>query len=318
MLALGSGTTLTIILVGVLLFALIIFFKTIRIVPQKMAYIVERLGKYYTTLEAGFHILVPFIDRVSYKHTLKEQAVDVPPQDCITRDNIMVEVDGILYMQVIDPKRASYGIRDYAFASIQLAQTTMRSVMGKLELDKTFEERDSINGEIVDAVDKASDPWGVKVTRYEVKNIVPPKSIKDAMEKHMRAEREKRATIAESEGDREAKINRAEGEKREMIAKSEGEKQKRINEAEGRAVEIQRVAEATAKGIREIASAINEKGGVNAVNLRIAEQYLNEFGKLAGTNNSIIIPSNLSDIAGMIKAAASVIKNQTEVGAQTE
>ncbi len=311
MLALESGHILTIILVGVLLFALIIFFKTIRIVPQKMAYIVERLGKYYTTLEAGFHILVPFIDRVSYKHTLKEQAVDVPPQDCITRDNIMVEVDGILYMQVIDPKRASYGIRDYAFASIQLAQTTMRSVMGKLELDKTFEERDSINGEIVDAVDKASDPWGVKVTRYEVKNIVPPKSIKDAMEKHMRAEREKRATIAESEGDREARINRAEGEKREMIAKSEGEKQKRINEAEGRAVEIQKVAEATAKGIREIASAINEKGGVNAVNLRIAEQYLNEFGKLAGTNNSIIIPSNLSDIAGMIKAAASVIKDQT-------
>ncbi len=318
MLALESGTTLTIILVGVLLFALIIFFKTIRIVPQKMAYIVERLGKYYTTLEAGFHILVPFIDRVAYKHTLKEQAVDVPPQDCITRDNIMVEVDGILYMQVIDPKRASYGIRDYAFASIQLAQTTMRSVMGKLELDKTFEERDSINGEIVDAVDKASDPWGVKVTRYEVKNIVPPKSIKDAMEKHMRAEREKRATIAESEGDREAKINRAEGEKREMIARSEGEKQKRINEAEGRAVEIQRVAEATAKGIREIASAINEKGGINAVNLRIAEQYLNEFGKLAGTNNSIIIPSNLSDIAGMIKAAASVIKDQTASKKQTE
>lgn len=318
MLALGSGTTLTIILVGVLLFALIIFFKTIRIVPQKMAYIVERLGKYYTTLEAGFHILVPFIDRVAYKHTLKEQAVDVPPQDCITRDNIMVEVDGILYMQVIDPKRASYGIRDYAFASIQLAQTTMRSVMGKLELDRTFEERDSINGEIVNAVDKASDPWGVKVTRYEVKNIVPPKSIKDAMEKHMRAEREKRATIAESEGDREAKINRAEGEKREMIARSEGEKQKRINEAEGRAVEIQKVAEATAKGIREIASAINEKGGVNAVNLRIAEQYLNEFGKLAGTNNSIIIPSNLSDIAGMIKAAASVIKDQTTSKEQTK
>ena len=309
-----QNIVLTIILVGVLLFALIIFFKTIRIVPQKMAYIVERLGKYYTTLEAGFHILVPFIDRVAYKHTLKEQAVDVPPQDCITRDNIMVEVDGILYMQVVDPKRASYGIRDYAFASIQLAQTTMRSVMGKLELDKTFEERDSINGEIVDAVDRASDPWGVKVTRYEVKNIVPPKSIKDAMEKHMRAEREKRATIAESEGDRQARINRAEGEKKEMIAKSEGEKQKRINEAEGRAVEIQRVAEATAKGIREIASAMNEKGGINAVNLRIAEQYLNEFGKLAKTNNSIIIPSNLSDIAGMIKAAASVIKDQTETG----
>ncbi|MHC4602692.1 MAG: SPFH domain-containing protein [Planctomycetota bacterium] len=308
----------TVILVGVALFAFVVFVKTIRIVPQKMAFIVERLGKYSTTLEAGFHILVPFLDKVAYKHTLKEQAVDVPPQDCITKDNIMVTVDGILYMQVIDPKKASYGIRDYQFASTQLAQTTMRSVMGKLDLDKTFEERESINGEIVDAVDRASDPWGVKVTRYEVKNILPPQSIKDAMEKHMRAEREKRATIAESEGDRQAKINRAEGEKKEMIAKSEGEKQKRINEAEGRAVEIQRVAEATAKGIREIASAINEKGGINAVNLRIAEQYLNEFGKLAKTNNSIIIPSNLSDIAGMIKAAASVIKDKTAVGGQTE
>jgi regulator of protease activity HflC (stomatin/prohibitin superfamily) len=319
MLAVETGSVvLTVILVGVLFLAFIVFVKTIRIVPQKMAYIVERLGKYYKTLEAGFHILVPFIDKVAYRHTLKEQALDVPPQDCITKDNIMVEVDGILYMQVIDPQKASYGIRDYQFASVQLAQTTMRSVMGKLDLDKTFEERESINSEIVDAVDKASDPWGVKVTRYEVKNIVPPQSIKDAMEKHMRAEREKRATIAESEGDRQAKINRAEGERQEMIARSEGEKQKRINEAEGRAIEIQRVAEATAKGIREIASAINQKGGVNAVNLRIAEQYLDEFGKLAKTNNSIIIPSNLSDIAGMIKAAASVIKDQTISKVQAE
>jgi regulator of protease activity HflC (stomatin/prohibitin superfamily) len=308
----------TIILVGVLVFALLVFFKTIRIVPQKMAFIIERLGKYSTTLEAGFHILVPFLDKVSYKHTLKEQAVDVAPQQCITKDNIAVEVDGILYMQVVDPKKASYGISNYAFASTQLAQTTMRSVIGKLDLDKTFEERETINSAIVDAVDKASDPWGVKVTRYEVKNILPPQSIKDAMEKQMRAEREKRATIAESEGDRQAKINRAEGEKQQMIAQSEGEKQKRINEAEGRAVEILKVAEATANGIREIASAINEKGGINAVNLRIAEQYLNEFGKLAKTNNSIIIPSNLSDIAGVIKAAASVIKDQTEVKSQTE
>jgi regulator of protease activity HflC (stomatin/prohibitin superfamily) len=314
MLAQFPVSPLTIILVGVLVFALIVFFKTIRIVPQKMAFIVERLGKYSTTLEAGFHILAPFLDKVAYKHTLKEQAVDVPPQDCITRDNIMVEVDGILYMQVIDPKKASYGIKDYQFASTQLAQTTMRSVMGKLDLDKTFEEREAINSAIVDAVDKASDPWGVKVTRYEVKNIMPPQSIKDAMEKQMRAEREKRAAIAESEGDRQAKINRAEGDRQELIARSEGEKQKRINEAEGRAVEIQRVAEATAKGIRQIAAAINEKGGVNAVNLRIAEQYLTEFGKLAKTNNSIIIPSNLSDIAGVIKAAASVIKEQSTIG----
>ncbi len=316
--AIPGGAVLTVILVGVLLFALLVFFKTIRIVPQKMAYIIERLGKYSTTLEAGFHILVPFLDRVAYKHTLKEQAIDVAPQQCITKDNIAVEVDGILYMQVVDPKKASYGINNYQFASAQLAQTTMRSVMGKLELDKTFEERETVNSAIVDAVDKASDPWGVKVTRYEVKNILPPQSIKDAMEKQMRATREKRATIAESEGDRQAKINRAEGEKQRMIAQSEGEKQKRINEAEGRAVEILKVAEATATGIREIASAINEKGGVNAVNLRIAEQYLNEFGKLAKTNNSIIIPSNLSDIAGMIKAAASVIKDQTEVKSKTE
>jgi regulator of protease activity HflC (stomatin/prohibitin superfamily) len=300
-----------VVLIVLLVFAIIVFFKTIRIVPQKQAYIVERLGKYSTTLEAGFHILTPFIDKVSYRHTLKEQAVDVPPQQCITRDNIAVEVDGILYMQVGDPKRASYGINNYQFAAAQLAQTTMRSVMGKLELDKTFEERDTINSAIVEAVDKASDPWGVKVTRYEVKNILPPQSIKDAMEKQMRAEREKRATIAESEGDRQAKINRSEGDRQEMIARSEGEKQKRINEAEGRAIEILKVAEATANGIREIASAINEKGGVNAVNLRIAEQYLGEFGKLAKTNNSIIIPSDLSDIAGMIKAASSVIKDKT-------
>ena len=316
--ALPQGAVLTIILVGILFFALIIFVKTIRIVPQKQAFIIERLGKYSRTLEAGFHILTPFIDRVSYKHTLKEQAVDVAPQSCITKDNIAVEVDGILYMQVVDPKKASYGISNYSFASTQLAQTTMRSVMGKLDLDKTFEEREMINSAIVDAVDKASDPWGVKVTRYEVKNILPPQSIKDAMEKQMRAEREKRATIAESEGDRQAKINRAEGDRQEMIARSEGEKQKRINEAEGRAVEILKVAEATANGIREIAKAINEKGGVNAVNLRIAEQYLDEFGKLAKTNNSIIIPSNLSDIAGMIKSASSVIKHGTEEAGPVE
>lgn len=299
---------LTIVLAGITLFILVAFFKAIRIVPQKEAYIVERLGKYSKTLEAGFHVLIPFIDKVAYRHTLKEQAVDVMPQSCITRDNIAVEVDGILYMQVIDPKKASYGINNYLFASSQLAQTTMRSVMGKLDLDKTFEEREVINSVIVEAVDKASDPWGIKVTRYEVKNIMPPQSIKDAMEKQMRAEREKRALIAESEGDRQAKINRAEGERQEMIARSEGEKQKRINEAEGKAIEIQRVAEATALGIREIAKSINAEGGVNAVNLRIAEQYLNEFGKLAQTNNTMIIPNNLADIAGVIKTATSVVQ----------
>ena len=297
-----------VILIVVAIFVLITLFKTARVVPQKEAFIVERLGKYSKTLVAGFHILAPFLDRVAYKHTLKEQAVDVPPQQCITRDNIAVEVDGILYMQVVDPKKASYGIDRYQFASTQLAQTTMRSVIGKLELDRTFEERETINGAIVEAVDKASDPWGVKVTRYEVKNILPPKSIKDAMEKQMRAEREKRAVIAESEGDRQAKINRAEGEKQEMIAQSEGEKQKRINEAEGRAAEIEKVAIATAVGVREIAKAINEEGGQDAVNLRVAEQYIGEFGKLAKETNSIIIPTNLADIAGVIKAATSVIE----------
>lgn len=305
---LAAITTGTVILVGILVFAGVVFITTIRIVPQKRAYIIERVGKYQKTLDAGFHILAPLVDRVSYRHTLKEQAVDVPPQQCITKDNIAVEVDGILYMQVVDPRKASYGIDNYRFAATQLAQTTMRSVMGKLDLDKTFEEREKINTVIVEAVDKASDPWGVKVTRYEVKNILPPQSIKDAMEKQMRAEREKRATIAESEGDRQAKINRAEGDRQEMIARSEGEKQKRINEAEGRAVEIQRVAEATAAGISKIAASINEKGGADAVNLRIAQQYLDEFGKLAKTNNTMIIPSDLADIAGVIKTASSVLK----------
>ena len=304
----------TIIILGIIILIIVAFFKTIRVVPQKSAFIVERLGKYNATLDAGLHILIPFIDNISYKHTLKEQAIDVPPQNCITRDNISVEVDGILYLQVIDPKKASYGINRYQFASTQLAQTTMRSVIGRLELDKTFEERDTINVSIVDAVDKASDPWGVKVTRYEVKNIVPPQSIKDAMEKQMRAVREKRAVIAESEGDKQAKINRAEGDKQELIARSEGEMQKRINEADGRAGEIERVAKATANGLREIALAINEKGGINAVNLRIAEQYVNEFGNLAKINNTIILPSNLTDLAGMVSTVTSVLKDQTKQG----
>ena len=305
-------TPFTIILIGIIIFVLIAFFRTIRVVPQKVAIIIERLGKYNKTLEAGFQILIPFIDKVAYKHTLKEQAIDVPPQVCITKDNISVEVDGILYMQCVDPMKASYGINNYQFASTQLAQTTMRSVIGKLSLDKTFEERDTINSVIVEAVDKASDPWGVKVTRYEVKNITPPQSIKDAMEKQMRAEREKRAVIAESEGDKQAKINRAEGDKQEAIARSEGEMQKRINEAEGRAQEIRKVAIATAEGLREIAKAINEKGGMNAVNLKIAEQYVSEFGNLAKTNNTVIIPTNLSDIAGMVKSVTTVLQEAKE------
>lgn len=299
---------LSIILIALAFFLIIIFLKTIRIIPQRSAFIVERLGKYKTTFDAGFHILIPFIDKVSYKLSLKEHAMDVESQQCITRDNIAVEVDGILYLQVIDPKKAVYGIDNYRFASTQIAQTTMRSIIGKLELDRTFEERETINASIVEAVDMASDPWGVKVTRYEVKNITPPQSIKDAMEKQMRAVREKRAVIAESEGEKQAKINVAEGEKQKLIKTSEGEKQKRINEAEGRAAEIEKVAMATALGIREISSAINEEGGKDAVNLRIAEQYLTEFGKLADENNTMIIPSNLTDIASIIATATSVFE----------
>ena len=282
--------------------------KCVRIVPQKQAYIVERLGRYHCTLDAGFHVLVPVIDRVAYKHSLKGQAIDMPPQQCITRDNITVEVDGILYLQVMDPVKASYGIANYLFATTQLAQTTMRSEMGKLELDKSFEERMQINSAIVEAVDKASDPWGIKVTRYEIKNITPPQTIRDAMEKQMRAEREKRALIAESEGERQAKINRAEGEKQQAIAISEGEKMKRINEAAGRAQEILLVAEAQASGIRQVAAAINEQGGMNAVNMQLAQQYLTEFGKLAKTNNTMIIPSNLADVAGVLKTVTTALK----------
>jgi regulator of protease activity HflC (stomatin/prohibitin superfamily) len=300
---------LTIVLIALAIFMIIVFLKTIRIVPQRSAFIIERLGKYKATFDAGFHIIIPFIDKVAYKHSLKEQAIDVESQSCITRDNIAVEVDGILYIQVIDPKKASYGIDHYKFASTQIAQTTMRSIIGKLELDKTFEERETINALIVEAVDVASDPWGVKVTRYEVKNITPPQSIKDAMEKQMRAVREKRAVIAESEGEKQAKINVAEGQKQELIKTSEGEKQRRINEAEGRAAEIEKVAFATAKGIREIAGAINEEGGSDAVNLRIAEQYLGEFGNLAKENNTLIIPSNLTDISSIIATATSVFES---------
>jgi len=306
-------TASTIILLVVIVFLLVAFLSTFKVVPQRSVYIVERLGKFNRALDAGFHILIPFIDKIAYKQNLKEQAIDVASQICITKDNIAVEVDGVIYLQVIDPQKASYGIDNYRFAVIQISQTTMRSVIGKMELDKTFEEREAVNATIVEAVDRASGPWGIKVSRYEVKNISPPQSIKDAMEKQMRAEREKRALIAESEGDKQAKINRAEGEKQQTIALSEGEKQRRINEAAGRASEIEMVAVATAKGIREIAQSINEEGGMSAVNLRIAEQYLTEFGKLAQTNNTMIVPADLSDISGVISSVTSVI-NKTNSG----
>lgn len=300
---------LTFVLIALVIFIIITIFKTARIVPQKNAFIIERLGKYSKTLDAGFHILFPFIDRVAYKHSLKEVAVDVPSQTCITRDNIAVEVDGVLYLQVMDPKKASYGIENFMFASTQLAQTTMRSEIGKLELDRTFEEREAINAAIIRAVDKASDPWGVKITRYEIKNITPPRSVTDALEKQMRAERGKRAAIAESEGLRQSKINVAEGDKQEAIKKSEGEKMRRINEAEGRAREIELVAIATAEGLRKIAESIQLPGGGDAVNLRVAEQYIKEFGNLARENNTVIIPSNLSDIGGMVASVTSLLKS---------
>ncbi|MDX2474114.1 MAG: stomatin-like protein [Candidatus Krumholzibacteria bacterium] len=297
-----------IITAGIAVLIIITLINTARIVPQKSVRIVERLGKYSRTLNAGFHILTPFLDRVAYKHSLKEVAVDVPPQVCITRDNIAVEVDGVLYLQVVDPVKASYGIENFLFASTQLSQTTMRSEIGKLELDKTFEEREAINHSIIAAVDKASDPWGIKITRYEIKNIHPPESVRNALEKQMRAEREKRATIYESEGVRQAKINVAEGTKQEAIAYSEGEKMKRINEAEGRAREIELIAIATAQGIRNIAEAIEQPGGQDAVNLRVAEQYIMQFGKLAQEGNTLIIPSNLGDIGSMVATATSLIK----------
>jgi len=296
------------VIIIVVLLGIITLYKTAKIVPQKTAFIIERLGKYSKTLDAGFHILVPFIDKVRDKVSLKEEAIDVPPQICITADNVSVEVDGILYLRVMDAMKAEYGINNYRFATTQLAMTTMRSEIGKLDLDRTFVERESINANVVTAVDMASDPWGIKVTRYEIKNITPPASVQEAMEKQMRAEREKRAEIAHSEGERQARINRAEGERQQMISVSEGEKTRRINEAEGRAQEIERVAQATAAGLRTIAMAINEPGGKDAVSLRVAELWIDEFGKLAKTNNTMIIPTDLADISGTVASLAKVFK----------
>lgn len=283
-----------------LVLAGVVIAKHVPIVPQQMAFIVERLGRYRTTLAAGIHILVPFIDRVAYRHSLKEYALDVPPQNCITQDNVSIEVDGVLYLRIVDPVKASYGIADYNYASIQLAQTTMRSIIGTMPLDKTFEERENINQKIISAVDLATDPWGIKVTRYEIKAITPPRSIQDAMEKEMRAEREKRAVVAESIGKKEARINAAIGEREQLIQASEGEKQRRINEADGRAYEILKTAEATAQSIRTIAEAVSSAGGEQAMNMKLAEAYIKEFGKLAEGSSSMIIPANISDAASFI------------------
>ena len=260
--------------------AIIILAKTAVIVPQQTAFVVERLGRYSSTLNAGFHLLIPFMDVARYKHTLKEVAIDVPEQICITRDNVQVSVDGVLYIKVLDPERASYGITDYRFAISQLAQTTLRSEIGKIELDRTFEERTNINVQVVNELDKASSPWGVKVLRYEIRNITPPKDVLNAMEKQMRAEREKRAVILASEGERDAVINAAEGDKQQVIKASEARKQQQINEAEGQASAILAIANATAEGIRKIAEANQVPGGYEAVQLRVAEQYIQEFGEL--------------------------------------
>ena len=293
---------------GSALIVVVALFKTARVVPQREQFVVERLGKYSRTLDAGFHVLIPFVDRIAYKHTLKEQAFDVPSQSCITKDNISVNVDGILYLQVVDARAASYGIENYLFATSQLAQTTLRSEIGKIELDRTFEERESINGQVVSAVDKAAEPWGVKILRYEIKDIVPPESVRDALQKQMRAERERRAVVAESEGERQAKINVSEGQKQETINLSEADKLRQINEAEGRAQEIMLIANATAQGLRAVAEAINAPGGREAVNLRVAEQWVTEFGKLAQTNNTMIVPANLGDVATLIGTAMSTMQ----------
>jgi regulator of protease activity HflC (stomatin/prohibitin superfamily) len=311
-----NGILLLVLLLAVVVVTLLLLGA--RVVPQRRVYVVERLGKYHGMLEAGFHLIIPVMDRVAYRHTLKEVAIDVPPQTCITKDNIQVEVDGVLFMQVVDAVRASYGIDDYRFASIQLAQTTMRSEIGRIELDRTFEERDSINRAIVTAIDKASESWGVKVTRYEVKNIVPPPSIRDAMEKQMRAEREKRAQIAESEGARQAAINkaegeraaaiaRAEGERAAKIAESEGERQRLINEAEGESARIAQIADATAAALRAVAGALQAPGGEEALRLRVAEQYVEQFGGIARAGTTIVVPTDLTDLTAALRVASGVL-----------
>ena len=299
------------IVAGVLVVVvLIVVARTAIVVPQQSAYVIERLGRFSGVKQAGFHFLIPFVDVIRYRHSLKETAVDIPAQVCITRDNVQVGVDGILYLKVLNPERASYGINDYLFAISQLAQTTLRSEVGKIDLDRTFEERTNINTAVVAELDKASEPWGVKVLRYEIKNITPPHDILAAMEKQMRAEREKRAVILTSEGQRDAAINTAEGTKQETIKASEARRQQQINEAEGQAQAILAVATATAEGIRRVAEASQMAGGTEAIQLRVAEQYINEFGKVINNADTVILPANLADVAGMITTAMQVIGQQ--------
>lgn len=296
---------------------IVVLAKSAVVVPQQNAYVVENLGKYSRTLRAGFHVLIPFVERVAYKHSLKEHAVDIEEQVCITKDNVQVGVDGVLYLQVLDPERASYGIGNYGFAIAQLAQTTLRSEIGTIDLDRTFLERATINANVVSEVDAASDPWGVKVLRYEIKNIRPPQDVIAAMEKQMRAEREKRAVILTSEGGRDAQINKAEGEKQMVIKESEAFRQKEINEAEGHANAILAIADATAEGLRRVGSALREDGGAAAMQLRIAEQYVKQFGALAKAGNTLVVPANLADIASMITLATKVVKDGSGTGGGT-
>ncbi|MBN8548515.1 MAG: SPFH/Band 7/PHB domain protein [Deltaproteobacteria bacterium] len=294
-----------------LILVVIVIAKTAIVVPQQSAYVVERLGRYSKTLGAGFHILVPFVDKIHYRHSLKEIAVDIPEQICITKDNVQVGVDGIIYLKVLDAERASYGIENYSFAIGQLAQTTLRSEMGKIDLDRTFEERTHINAMVISELDKASEAWGIKVLRYEIKNITPPHDVLAAMEKQMRAEREKRAVILNSEGERDAAINRAEGEKQQVIKASEANKQQQINEAEGQAAAILSVAEATAEGLEKVARSIQGPGGGEAMQLRVAEQYVQSFGNIAKAGNTIVVPANLSDIGSMIGIAMNAVNRKT-------
>jgi len=294
----------------ILVIALVFIFKTINVVPQQHAWVVERLGKFHAVLAPGLNIVVPFIDRIAYKHSLKEIPLDVPPQVCITKDNTQLQVDGILYFQVTDAMRASYGSSNYIQAITQLAQTTLRSVIGKMELDKTFEERDHINTTIVNAIDESAANWGVKVLRYEIKDLTPPAEILHAMQRQITAEREKRALIAASEGRRQEQINIASGEREAAIARSEGERQAAINRAQGEASAIVALADASAAALRQVGAAIREPGGMDAVNLRVAEHYVDAFGKLAKTNNSLIVPANMGDMGSVIASALQIVKSQ--------
>ena len=303
---------ITVAVIGIVIFAIVLIARTATVVPQQSAYVIENLGKYSRTLRAGFHILIPFIERVAYKHSLKEIAIDVPEQVCITKDNVQVGVDGVLYLQIMDAQRASYGIHDYVFAISQLAQTTLRSEIGRIDLDRTFEERGQINANVVRELDLASDPWGVKVLRYEIRNINPPTDVIEAMEKQMRAEREKRAVILQSEGMRDSEINRAEGDKQKVIKESEASRQQQINEAEGQALAIQAIASATAAGLREIASAVSVEGGRQALELRVAEQYVEQFGGLAREANTLVVPANLSDVSSMLALATKILKSDED------